>query len=96
MRMSKALSLLLTIVFLGTQMFSLAHAAEYGSWEHEHEGSACEICLNAKYKDCTSPGAASEAYPLRHARYVPQSLIEVIVVRATCDAGIPRGPPFSS
>ena len=77
-------------------MFSFAHAAEYGSWEHEHEESACEICLSAKYQDFSSPGAASEASLLRHTQYVPHPPIETIIVRDDYDAGITRGPPFSS
>ena len=73
-----------------------AHTAEYGSWEHEHEGAACEICLSAKYQDCTSPGATGEASLLRHAQHVPQAPADVIIVRDTCNAGITRGPPTSS
>ncbi len=96
MRMIKALSLLLTIAFLGAQTLSFPHAAEYGSSEHEHEGTACEICLSAKYQDCTSPGAASEACLLRHAEYVTQPPTGVIIVRDAYKAGITRGPPLSS
>ena len=77
-------------------MLSFAHAAEYGSSEHEHEGIACEICLSAKYQDCLSPGATSEACLLRHAEYVPQPPTDVIIVQNACDAGITRGPPPSS
>ncbi len=77
-------------------MFSFAHAAEYGSLEHEHEGSACEICLNAKYQDYTSPGTASEDRVLRRTEHVPQPPADVIAVRNSCDAGITRGPPLSS
>ena len=94
--MSRTFSLLLTIAFLGAQMLSFAHAAECGSWEHEHEGIACEICLNAKYQDFSSPGATSEVRVLHRARHVPQPLADFIVVRETCEAGITRGPPFSS
>ena len=94
--MSKALSLLLTIAFLGAQIFFFAHAAEYGSLEHEHEGTACEICLNAKYQGYTSPGAMSEACVLSHAEHIPQSPTDVIIVRDNYDVGITRGPPFSS
>ncbi|MDE0158448.1 MAG: hypothetical protein OXI02_02215 [Candidatus Dadabacteria bacterium] len=94
--MSKALFLLLTIVFLGAQMLSFAHAAEYGSLEHEHDGTACEVCLSAKYQGFSSPGAASEACLLHYAEYVPQSPIGVIVVRNAYEAGITRGPPLSS
>ncbi len=94
--MSQTLSLLLTIAFLGAQMLSFAHAAEYGSSEHEHEGTTCEICLSAKYQDCTSPGATSGACLLYHAEHVPQPFIGVIIVRDTYDAGITRGPPLSS
>ncbi len=96
MQMSRTFSLLLTIAFLGAQMLSFAHAAEYGSHEHEHEGIACEICLNAKYQDFSSPGAVNEASPLRHTQYVPQPPIEVIFVRDAYEAGITRGPPISS
>ena len=77
-------------------MLSFAHAAEYGSLEHEHEGSACEICPSAKYQDCASPGAAGEARILRHAEHVPQHPADVIIVRDAWDAGISRGPPLSS
>ena len=94
--MSKTLSLLLTITFLGAQMLSFAHATEYGSLEHEHEGASCEICLSAKYQDLSSPGAASEACLLHHAEYVPQSPVGVITVRNAYEAGITRGPPLSS
>ena len=93
--MTKALSLLLTIAFLGAQTLSFAHAAEYGSLEHEHEGTACEICMNAKYQDCASPGVTSGACLIRHAQYVPQPSIGVIIVWDTYDAGITRGPPLS-
>ena len=77
-------------------MLSFAHAAECGSLEHEHEGIACEICLSAKYQDCTSPSATSGACLLYHAECVPQPPTDVIVVRDTCEAGITRGPPLSS
>lgn len=77
-------------------MLSFAHAAEYGSSEHEHEGAACEICLNAKYNDYTSPGVTSGTCVLRHTQYVPQLTTGVIIVRDICDAGITRGPPISS
>ena len=94
--MSKALFLLLTIAFLGAQMLSFAHAAEYDSLEHGHEATACEICLSTKYQSFSSPGAASEACLLHHAEYVPQSLVGVIIVRNAYEAGITRGPPLSS
>ncbi|MDE0291711.1 MAG: hypothetical protein OXK19_04230 [Candidatus Dadabacteria bacterium] len=94
--MSKTLSLILTIVFLGAQMLSFAHAAECGSREHKHEGTECEICLNAKYQDYTDPGAASEVRVLHRTQHAPQPLGDVIVVRDTCEAGITRGPPLSS
>ena len=77
-------------------MFSFAHAAEYGSLEHEHEESACEICLNAKHLDYTGPGVASEDRVLRRAEHVPQPPADVTVVRDSCDAGITRGPPLFS
>lgn len=96
MQMSRTFSLLLTIAFLGAQMLSFAHAAECGSKEHKHEGTECEICLNAKYQDYTDPGATSEVRVLHRAQHVPQPLGDVIVVRDTCEAGITRGPPLSS
>ena len=96
MQMSITFSLLLTIAFLGAQMLSFAHAAEYGSREHEHEGIACEICLNAKYQDFSSPGATSGTCVLRHAEYVPQSLTGATIIQDDYDAGVTRGPPFSS
>ena len=77
-------------------MLSFAHAAECDSREHKHEGSACEICLNAKYQDYTDPGAASEDRVLHHAEHIPQPPADVIVVRDSCEAGITRGPPLSS
>ena len=94
--MSRTFSLLLTIAFLGAQMLSFAHVAEYGSWEHEHEGASCEICLSAKYQDCTSPGATSGTSLVRHVQYVPQAPADVIIVCDSCDSGITRGPPTSS
>ena len=94
--MSRALTLLLTIAFLGTQLFLFAHTAEYGSWEHEHEGANCEICLSVKHQNCTSPGAASGTCFLRHTEYIPQAPTDVIIVRDDYDAGITRGPPISS
>lgn len=96
MQMSRTFSLLLTIVFLGAQMLSFAHAAECGSWEHKHEGTECEICLNAKYQDYTDPVATSEVRVLHRAQHVPQPPAELIIVRDTCEAGIIRGPPLSS
>ena len=77
-------------------MFSFAHAAEYDSREHEHEGISCEICLSAKYQDYTSPDTTSETCVLRHAEYVPQSPTGASIVRDDYDAGITRGPPTSS
>ena len=94
--MNKTFSLLLTIAFLGAQMLSFAHAAECGSREHKHEGTECEICLNAKYQDYTDPDTTSEVRVLHRAQNVPQPLADVIVVRDTCEAGITRGPPVSS
>ncbi len=94
--MNRTFSLLLTIAFLGAQIFSFAHAAECGSQEHKHEGTECEICLSAKYQDYTDPGATSEVRVLHRAQHVPQPLADVIVVRDTCEAGITRGPPISS
>ena len=94
--MSKALFLLLTIAFLGAQMLSFAHAAECDSREHRHEGTECEICLNAKDQDYTDPGATSETRVLHRARHVPQPPGDVIIVRNACEAGITRGPPLSS
>ena len=94
--MSRTFSLLLTIAFLGAQMLFFAHAAEYGSREHEHEGVSCEICLSTKYQDFSSPGATSEVRVLHRAQHVPQPPADVIVVRNTCEAGITRGPPLSS
>ena len=96
MQMSRTFSLSLTIAFLGAQMLSFAHAAEHGSWEHEHEGISCEICLSAKYQDFSSPGATSEVRVLHRAQHVPQPPADVIVVRNTCEAGITRGPPIPS
>ncbi len=77
-------------------MLSFAHAAECGSREHKHEGTECEICLSAKYQDYKDPGATSEVRVLHRTQHVPQSPTDVIVVRDTCEAGITRGPPYSS
>lgn len=77
-------------------MLSFTHAAEYGSLEHEHEGTACEICLSAKYQDYTTHGATSGTCLVSYTRYVPQTPADVITVRDACNAGITRGPPFSS
>ena len=77
-------------------MLSFAHAAEYDSQEHEHEGVSCEICLSAKYQDFSSPSATSEVRVLHRAQHVPQPPADVVVVRDTCEAGITRGPPISS
>ena len=96
MQMSRTFSLLLTIAFLGAQMLSFAHAAEYGSREHEHEGVSCEICLSAKYQNFSSPGTTSGTCVLRHAEYVPQSPTGSTIVRDDYDAGITRGPPLPS
>lgn len=96
MQMSRTFSLLLTIAFLGAQMLSFAHAAEHGSWEHEHEGISCEICLSAKYQDFSSPDAASGPSVLRHAEYVSQSPAGATIVRDDYDEGITRGPPIPS
>ena len=96
MQMSRTFSLLLTIAFLGAQMLSFAHAAECASREHKHEGTECEICLNAKYQNYTDPGATSEVRVLHRAQHVPQPLAYVIVVRDICEARITRGPPLSS
>ena len=97
MQMSRTFSLLLTTAFLGAQILFFAHAAECGSLdEHEHEGTECEICLNAKYQDYTDSGATSEVRVLHRAQHVPQPLTDVIVVRDTCETGITRGPPVSS
>lgn len=95
MQMNRTFSLLLIIAFLGAQMLSFTHAAECGSREHKHEGTECEICLNAKYQDYTDPGATSEVRVLHRAQQVPQPFGDVIVVRDTCEAGITRGPPPS-
>ena len=94
--MSRTFSLLLTIAFLGAQMLSFAHAAEYGSREHEHEGVSCEICLSVKYQDFSSPGATSEVCVLHRAQHIPQSPTGATIVRDDYDAGITRGPPLSS
>ena len=77
-------------------MLSVAHAVEYGSGGHEHEGTDCEICLSAKYQDYTGPGITSEIRVLHRTQQAPQPLADVIVVRDTCKAGITRGPPISS
>ncbi len=94
--MTKAFFLLLTIAFLGVQMLSFAHAAEYGSLEHEHEGTACEICVSTKYQDGSSPGATSEICLLLHAEYVLQLPIGIIMAPNAYEAGITRGPPLFS
>lgn len=94
--MHRTLFLLLATAFLGVQILSTAHAAEYGSHEHRHEGTECEICIKAKYQDYTDPGAASEIRVLHRAQHVPQLPANVIVARNTCKAGINRGPPISS
>ncbi|MCY4263226.1 MAG: hypothetical protein OXC97_08010 [Candidatus Dadabacteria bacterium] len=92
--MSKPFSLLFTIAFLGAQMFSFAHTAEYGSSEHDHEGTACEICLSAKCQDCPSPGTKSEVCLIRHVQYVPKPPAGSTIVWDTYDEGITRGPPL--
>ena len=94
--MSGTFSLLLTIAFLGAQMLSFVHAAECGSEEHRHEGTECEICLNAKYQDWADPGTASEFRVLHRAQHALRPLADVIFVRDACEAGITRGPPLSS
>lgn len=94
--MSRTLSLLLTIAFLEAQIFSFAHAAQYGSLEHEHEEATCEICLSAKHQDCANPAATSGTYIFRHTQYITQTPVDFIVVRDIYDAGITRGPPLFS
>ena len=94
--MSRAFSSLLTIIFLGAQMLSFAHAAEHGSVEHEHEGTECEICLSAKYQDCASPGATGGTFFLRHAQHITQASTGAVIVHDVRDSGITRGPPLSS
>ncbi len=94
--MSRTLTLLLTIAFLGTQILSFAHVAEHSSGKDRHEGAGCEICLSVKHQDFTSPGAKDGTCLIRHTQYAPSPPTDVIVVRDAYSAGITRGPPPSS
>ena len=94
--MSRPFFLLFTAVFLGAQVLFFAHASGYALEKHKHKETACEICLSAKYQDCSSPGVTSEVCFFHHAEYIPQPSIGVIIIRNTCDTGITRGPPLSS
>ncbi len=94
--MSKTLTLLLTIAFLGAQVLSFAHVAEHSSGKDKQEGADCEICLSVKHQDFTSPGTSSGTLFLCHAEYIPQAPTEVIIVRDAYNTGITRGPPVSS
>jgi hypothetical protein len=56
--MSKKLSLLLALVFLCVQMFSIQHIAEHGFLQHKHGGKACEIftfCEQGKIASADAP-----------------------------------------
>lgn len=94
--MRRTLFLLLAIAFLGVQMLSLAHAAEYGSQEHEHEGVDCEICLGTKYTDCASPAAATGTHLLRNTQHIQHPPADVIFFCNRHDSGITRAPPLPS
>jgi len=77
--MSRALILLLTIAFLETQLFSLAHAAEHSFGEQEQEECACEICLSVNYQNWTNLGTTSEICYSDHSRYVTWASSDVII-----------------
>jgi hypothetical protein len=41
--------LLVIVIFLSMQAFSLLHATEYGFEKHEHNGKVCDICLGVDH-----------------------------------------------
>jgi hypothetical protein len=91
--MSKKLSLLLALVFLSVQMFSVQHMAEHGFLQHKHNGKACEIftfCEQGKIASDDTP----VVLPSTNSYFIKNIPVDSVYtqVQVYSDAN-PRAPP---
>ena len=95
--MNKRLSLLITIVFLTTQVLAFLHLSENGFEKHEHNNTACLVCLNfenSKYIIYNVPTSISS---LVYLCFTIRNLPELLLTYSYAyDPYIPRAPPSFS
>lgn len=94
--MDKKLVLFLIFSFLGMQVLTNLHMAEYGFEKHEHNGHVCQIYLHCEHTKYSTPGAA---ITLQTPEYFTFAIIlpEFIFVSSeSYGVASPRAPPLFS
>ena len=91
----KALWAVIIALFFAMQSFSLAHSAEHGGHEHEHDGVACEIMVLPIEQAILTPPhdiAAPSPRPIRETAFFKDGW--VYFPHFDGRAPPPRGPPL--
>lgn len=94
--MKRKLSLFLIVSFLGMQVLSFLHMAEYGFDEHEHNGRVCDVYLQCEH---TKYGTPSVAIAVQTPEYFTFTLTstDILFVRVqSYGKASPRAPPLFS
>lgn len=94
--MNRKLGLFLIISFLGMQVLTNLHMAEYGFEKHEHNGHVCQIYLHCEHTKYSTPGAAITLQTPEYFTFAI-TLPEFILVRSeSYGVASPRAPPLFS
>lgn len=93
MTIYKRFGLFAIACFLGVQILSFLHIAEYGADKHEHKGHVCAVYLHYEHTAYSTPvkGPAVQA-PVYMAAAFAVSVPSQIDVK-TPDTSLPRAPP---
>lgn len=83
---------LLIIAFLGTQLFSAAHAVEHSFEEHQHQTSFCEVCLDSKNLKFSI--SQSSSLDLEQINFITKSLTQNSIIVSSIYYFTPRAPPI--
>ncbi|MCY3640739.1 MAG: hypothetical protein OXH37_06970 [Gammaproteobacteria bacterium] len=87
------MSKLAIALFLAGQVFSVAHASEFGSDHHEHNGVACHAILNDEQEDLTAAANLTASTFIAVASAVPWSARQAPLERLRSIRPPPTGPP---
>ena len=94
--MKRNLALFFIVSFLGMQLYSSAHMADYGLENHEHNGNVCEFYQNSEHIKYGMPNADVEYKSIQYISITSVILSYTFTTPQIYGVASPRAPPTFS
>ena len=94
--MTRKFNLFVIAAFLGVQLLSFLHFAQYGVDKHEHNGQVCGVYLHYQHTPYSTPGEAVALPALTYTAIIFTVAAPRFIQVDNHQAAFPRAPPLFS